>query len=394
MGKRRLKKLLILVLNTSINNWVQFMNSLKKTLLALFILSLTSCATNYEEEKKVLLSRPDGQDLVTAFDVEKDQAEKFKSQVGAEQPVAEAPVAEEKKPAPNKKEKKPVKAAAKEASKSTPVAVVAPTVKVSHLNPQLPADYPEAYKGYDAKSKEVWSKFKPVFYKGEQSIMSISYLGVTAGYITIISKDVVKLNNKEAFHFYARFKSSDAYRYFYWLDDRLESYVEKETFLPIKYTLIQREKKQNVDDLQLFDYKKMMTYHWYKRVKEGSNKDEKIDAMIPSLSQDSFSALQLVRGLPLNKGDIYEFPVVTRGKFWLLKVEVMGEETINVSDKEVKATRIRAETNFPGVLKKSGDIIFWYGTDPERKLLKFQAKVKIGSIYGELVEYKPGVRVE
>lgn len=379
------------------------MRNLKSILLVIICLGITSCATNYEDERKVLLEKPEGKDLVTAFEVEKDQAENFKAQT--ETPVEEkAPVdapkaieakeTKKKGKAANTTAKAAVKETPKEAGKEVVKTPAQPAVKTSHLNPILPADYPDEYRGYDAKSKDVWSKFKPVFYKGEQSIMAISYLGVTAGYITILSKEVVTLNNKEAFHFYARFKSSDSYRYFYWLDDRLDSYVEKETFLPIKYTLIQREKKQNVDDLQLFDYKKMMTYHWYKRVKEGSNKDEKIDKMIPSLSQDSFAALQLVRGLPLQKGDIYEFPVVTRGKFWLLKVEVMGEETINVADKEVKAVRIRAETNFPGVLKKSGDIIFWYGTDPERKLLKFQAKIKIGSVYGELVEYKPGIKVE
>lgn len=367
------------------------MRNLRSTLLFIFCLALSSCATNYEEEKTVLLSKPENGDLVNTFDVEKEQAENFKAQAVSEakptEPVS-SPVKTPTKKTKTKGKETPVKEPAKEVKATPPAAVY------NHLNPALPADYPEEYKGYDAKSREVWSKFKPVFYQGEQSIMAISYLGVTAGYITIMSKEVVSLNNKQAFHFYARFKSSDSYRYFYWLDDKLDSYVEKETFLPMKYSLIQREKKQNVDDLQLFDYKKMMTYHWYKRVKEGSNKDEKIDAMIPSLSQDSFSALQLVRGLPLLKGDIYEFPVITRGKFWLLKVEVMGEDTINVADKEVKAVKIRAETNFPGVLKKSGDIIFWYGTDPERKLLKFQAKIKIGSVYGELVEYRPGVKVQ
>ena len=93
----------------------------------------------------------------------------------------------------------------------------------------------------------------------------------------------------------------------------------------------------------------------------------------------------------MHKGSKYDFPVLTRGKAWLLKVEVMGEETISVNSKDVKAYKLQAETHFPGVLQKSGDINFWYATDESRRLLKFQAKVKIGSIFGELVEYKPGV---
>ena len=356
------------------------MKNYKAIILFALLGLLSSCATNYEEEKSVLLAKTESTDLVNSFDAEKEQAAIFKPEVVA------APVKKESKA--SKKNKTDAKSPAKKSEASKTALAISPVA------PLVPTDYPEEYKAYDAKSKLVWEKFKPVFYQGEQSIMAVTYLGVTAGFITILSKEMVTLNNKPAYHFYARFKSSDSYRYFYWLDDKIDSFVEKETFLPMKYSLVQREKKQNVDDLQLFDFKKMTTYNWYKRVKEGSNKDEKGENKIPSYAQDSFSALQFVRGLPLNKGDLYEFPVVTRGKFWILKVEVMGEEMTSVGDKEIKAIKIKAETNFPGVLKKSGDIIFWYGTEAERRLLKFQAKIKLGSIYGELVEYKAGTKVQ
>lgn len=368
------------------------MKNKKSVLLFAFTVFLaSSCATNYEEEKSVLLSKPESTDLVNQFDAEKQQEEIYK----ADQEEAKARTAKETVVAKKAAVKtQPAKAAEKKTTTPAKTTEAAPA-KASATKPSaFPADYPEEYKVYDAKSKEAWAKFNPIFYQGEQSIMAVTYLGVTAGYITIMSKEVVTLNGKQAFHYFARFKSSDSYRYFYWLDDKLDTYVEKETFLPMKYSLVQREKKQNVDDLQLFDFKKMMTYNWYKRVKEGSNKDEKGQAKIPSLAQDSFSALQFVRGLPLNKGDKYELPVITRGKFWILKVEVMGEETTTVNGKDTPAIKIKAETNFPGVLKKSGDINFWYGVDAERRLLKFQAKIKLGSLYGELVEYKPGTKVQ
>lgn len=359
---------------------------LKNILSLTLIISISSCAHNYEEEKSVLLSKDENTDLVKTFDIDKTQAESFKT-ISEEE--AKARALEVKTPE-NKIVEKNGKAKKTKEAKDLKVVKTEAVVKGT----PLPANYPEEYKAYDAKSRGVWEKFKPNFLQGEQSILAVTYLGVTAGYITMLSKEVVTLNNKQAFHYYARFKSSDSYRYFYWLDDKLDTYVEKETFLPMKYSLIQREKKQNVDDLQLFDFKKMMTYHWYKRVKENSNKDEKLENVIPSLAQDSFSALQFVRGLPLVKGDVYEFPVITRGKFWLLKVEVLGPEKTNVDGNNVDAIKLKAETNFPGVLKKSGDILFWYSADSDRKFLKFQAKIKIGSVFGELVEYKPGTKVQ
>ena len=374
------------------------MNIKKSTLLVTFtIFFACSCATNYEDERSVLLSKTESTDLVSQFDVEKKQNEIFQSEA-----IPAAPITS-KKIVKIKTTKKNIKEVAENNSLKTPepVKMIEPisentdseksSIKEALIYPQ---DYPEEYKAYDVKSREAWAKFKPIYYQGEQSIMAVTYLGVTAGYITIMSKGVEKLNGKEALHYFARFKSNVSYSYFYWLDDKLDSYIEKETFLPMKYSLVQREKRQNVDDLQLFDFKKMMTYNWYKRVKEGSDKDEKGELMIPSLAQDSFSALQFVRGLPLNKGDKYELPVITRGKFWILKVEVMGEETTSVNGKDTQAIKIKAETNFPGVLKKSGDINFWYGVDADKKLLKFQAKIKLGSIYGELIEYKAGTKVQ
>lgn len=377
----------------------------KKIIYAFLLLFLSSCGS-FEDEKKFLLQKPEKKDLVNSFDIAKDQAVHYEEKEHSEakkvetkvvvtkaEPKVEPKVGPEKKKG-KIKEKKKASAKIEEPAKIVAPVKIEEPVKAEPVKTEgssYPDDYPALLKDYDANSKAVWEKFVPPFYKNEQSILAISYLGVVAGYITVTSKDIVKLGDRLAYHYLARFKSKEIYSYFYWLDDNLETFIDKEKFLPMKYSLIQREKRQNVDDLQLFDFNKMKVFTWYKRVKVGSDKNEHLEKYIPRYLQDSFSALQFVRGLPLKKGDHYDFPVSTRGDTWLLKTEVIGEEVISVNDEDVKAIRLRAETHFPGVLQKSGDINFWYAADPGRRLLKFQAKVKIGSIYGELVEYKPGV---
>jgi hypothetical protein len=379
--------------------------------LFIFILLLLSSCGSFEKEKKKLLTESENKDLAAVFDTNKEQAEIFKK---------DEPLPEEKNLPPIESENETKTKTKKASKKMGPVLPPRPPEPVLPPRPPelappekvnvkveapvedvkaatgfaYPSDYPQILKDYDAKSEAIWKIFKPIFHQGEQSIMAISYLGVTAGYITIESKDIVKINDRWAYYYFARFKSKDIYSYFYWLDDKLETYIDKITFLPMKYSLIQREKKQNVDDLQLFNFDKLKTYHWYKRVKVGNDKNEKIENYIPRFAQDSFSALQFVRGLPMIKGEKYDFPVITRGQPWLLKVEVLGEEVTSVDGNDILSYRLRAETHFPGVLQKSGDINFWYAADEGRRLLKFKAKVKIGSIYGELIEYKPGVLVK
>lgn len=253
-------------------------------------------------------------------------------------------------------------------------------------------EIPNPFKKYDDNSKLVWEKYQHRVFDKEEFVFEISFLGITAGFVKMSTERDAKLNNHDVFYFKAHLRSAQYYKYIYNLDDTLESYVDKETFLPLKYSLIQRESGQSVDDLQLFDHESHQTKMWYKRIKKDRNRNDHKVEKIPHFFQDSYSSLYFVRGLPLNLGDVYEFPVVTRAKIWVLKLKVEEIENIKVQGKTVSAIRVNAQTRFPGVLKKKGDIIFWYSNDDYRRLLRFQAKVKIGSINGELVEYKEGQR--
>ena len=71
-------------------------------------------------------------------------------------------------------------------------------------------------------------------------------------------------------------------------------------------------------------------------------------------------------------------------------VKVDRKEKIEVMDEDMEAVKIIAETHYPGVLEKKGDINFWFSADKDKKLLKFDAKVKIGTITGDLIEYRSG----
>ncbi|MCP4912300.1 MAG: DUF3108 domain-containing protein [Oligoflexia bacterium] len=256
--------------------------------------------------------------------------------------------------------------------------------------PLYPEDFPAKLKEYDNESEKFWFDFSPKIFVGEEFVFEVSYLGITAGHIKMNTDPVSVLGGEDVFKFKANMRSARFYESIYSLDDSLESIVRIKDFIPLKYTLMQRESAQVVDDLQLFDQDQRKTFFWYKRIKRGKKKEIERNVFIPRFYQDSYSALYFVRGFPLNEGDVYEFPVITRGKLWIIKIKVAGVETLDIMDKDVEAIRVNAETRFPGVLSKKGDIVFWYSNDPYRKLLKFQANVKIGSIKGELVDYREG----
>jgi len=349
---------------------------------------LTGCASNLPDIKKE-------EDLVTKFDLGQEQMAKFKTIENVESIKMES--------GESKEELKPDNHKISEVADPQSTGSLT-GVKVSENleaddgeidevpeKTDIPEGYPEAYVDYDTRFKATWSMFKPVFFVGEEFTMSIKYLGINAGTAHITTMEPVLMGEKKVWHIRAKLKSADYYKYIYQLDDSIESYISTESFSPLKYQLIQRESAQEIDDLQLFDAEKLKTFFWYRRLKRGNLNKQEQSSHIPKYIQDSFSALYFARGLPLVKGVVYEYPVVTRAKIWIIKLEVVAREELTFKKSKIMALKIKAETRFPGILKKKGDINFWISDDEKRLFLKFNAKVKIGSISGDLLDYKnPG----
>jgi len=376
---------------------------MKTSYLLIFAL-ISSCAWN----RKQLVEVRNDKDMVDSFELKDARFQKFK-----EQKIQEAaPVPDpENIEAPEKTlENELAQAGESEDAPKTVVKKEAPKKVVKKLKPKVkvklaskkqkkravnkiiqrrkyPKDYPEEMKVYEKEAKKLWKEFKPNFKVGERFILDVSYLGITAGKVYMRVMPMTKIGNNLSYHFYARIQSAPMFKLIYTLDDYIDSYLDEKTFLPLKFSMVQRESAQKVDSLELFDSDDLKTYFVYKRVKHGKEKNIKLDAFIPKLFHDSFSGLYFMRGLKLEVGKHYEFPVVTRGKLWVVKADIEKKEMIDIQGEEVEAFRIKAVTQFPGVLKKKGDILFWYATSPDHRFLKFEAKVKIGSLSGELVEY-------
>ena len=361
---------------------------MRNYLIYLILIPLLSTCASKSDRRFVDLSK---EKVEESFDIGKSTLDKFKVVEKADKKKTEKkPIKKvQKKKIVKKTEPKKKKPEVKK-EKIVEVKIEDAEVEVEPKKFQYPEGYPERFLDYDKVAAPLWTDFKPKIYPDEEFVFEVSFLGITAGHIKMTAEPLVEVAGEDAFHFKAHMRSARYYKYIYELDDTLESFVSKETFRPIKYTLIQRESAQSVDDLQFFDQEKMKTLLFYKRLKRGQLKKIEKEEWIPRYFQDSYSALYFVRGFPLKLGDKYEFPIVTRGKIWILKMKVEKKEKIKIMGKWTRAIRIAAETRFPGVLKKKGDILFWYSDDDRKKLLKFQAKVKIGSVEGELVEYREG----
>lgn len=350
---------------------------MKRLLLCLFIISGCSGWKQKDFEKDLDKPSEEAQPQVATTKKEEKILEKF-----------EVLPVDETKVEVNKQQPKVVKKIVQKSDgktivkiETTTTTVVAPVIK----NP--PKDYPPELLKVNEKAKKVWDLYKPNHYVNEKVYLDIHYLGMTVGKIMVLNKGKKMINDKEVWHLHARFKSAPFYSNIYELDDTVDTYVTTDQFLSSRYSLIQRESKQDIDDLQLHDRDQFKTFWFYHQKKsDGSIKDKKIEKPIPYYSIDPFSVLFFYQGLPLKDKDVYEIPIINKGKILILRSEVEGRETIETVKGAKKAIRLHATTKYTGETLKSGDIYFWFSDDNHRTLLKAQAKIKIGSVTADVVD--------
>ena len=270
-----------------------------------------------------------------------------------------------------------------------PLMVAERPIEVKPLKEQkksrYPKKFPEDLKDVDKQAQKVWQQFNPRFNKSSSIYLNIDYMGMTVGKIATFYRGIKKVNNQQVHHFEARFKSAPFYSNIYELDNVIDTYVSVDEFLSVRYNLVQKESKQKVSDIQVYDREKMWTTAYYHQKKKKKDERKKVwENHIPYYSIDPLSVVFLFQGLPLNKGDAYTVPVVNKAKVLLVKTVVEDIEEIEVSGKKYEAIRVHAVTSYTGSHLKSGDIVLWFSNDEKRDILKVKAKIKIGSVYAEL----------
>lgn len=342
---------------------------LKATLSPLVFFILYSCSTNwgsfFSSSKKV---QENNDKMMNEFEVSQDVKKKFEEvAIKKEEPVKVS------------KQEGPLKEIKNTKSKKVQSQSLKP------INP-YPDNYPKEHQELHEITKKFWKDFSYAGAIGEETYMDINYLGVTAGKIVLKIENDTNIGGKDSFHFHARLKSAPFYRYIYELDDTIDSYVEKENFIPLKFSLIQRESSQDIDDLELFDHDKRRVYWFWKRIIKDKEKKNSRDDFSPMQFQDPLSVVFFIRGLPLVVGSKYEIPIVNKGRVEILTIEPEKIEEISTVLGKHQAIKVKAFTKYTGDTLKSGDMTFWFSQDKDKHFLKFKAKIKLGSISGDLTK--------
>lgn len=364
---------------------------MKKLLVALLVLGGCSSWEQRDFEKELKKSDREGQPVVALGPKDEKLLEKFEVLKVDETNQAQGPIAEKGTEIKAPEKKKTVSSVVvKNIAGREGKALAKPVSEIVTMKPLVkspPKDYPAHLFQINEKAKKVWDIYRPNHVVDQKVFLDIHYLGMTVGKIVAMNKGKKMINGREVWHFHARFKSAPFYSNIYELDDTVDTYVTTENFLSQRFSLIQRESSQDIDDLQLHDRDLFKSYWFYhQKRKNGKVKDKKEEGYIPYFSTDPFSVLFLYQGLPLKNGDVYEIPLINKAKILILRSEVEGRETLNTEKGKIRAIRLHATTKYTGETLKSGDLYFWFSDDTQRRLVKAQAKIKIGSVTADLAD--------
>ncbi|MCO5141759.1 MAG: DUF3108 domain-containing protein [Oligoflexia bacterium] len=234
-------------------------------------------------------------------------------------------------------------------------------------------------------------KIDPFFREGERYVFDITYFGATAGELELILLPEKKIADRKVYHIRAIARTTSVFSLFYRMNDVAESYLDSETLVSHKFSLKLDESLQQRDVLELYDQVNNKV-HYYSKLdhkKKGKKDEQKVLESIP-YTQDGLSAFYFVRTLPYEVGKTYEFPVMTNGKMRDVRVTVVGKEDLPTKIGKIPAIIIKPEVVLDGILKTYGDSFVWLSDDFERRILKVDAKIKVGSVIAYLKEHSYG----
>ncbi|MGZ3693163.1 MAG: DUF3108 domain-containing protein [Bdellovibrionota bacterium] len=273
-----------------------------------------------------------------------------------------------------------------------PVEAPAPVVQKSKKSKKKVAGKPKLEPAkVEAVKAETWPNrwtMAPFFKVGERYLFDITYFGATAGNLELQLMPEKVVDERPTFHIRATANTSSVFSLFYRLHDVAESFVDTTGLFSHKFSLKLDESMQTRDVLELYDQRKHKAYYWSKldSKKKGKIQDQFEIPMEP-FSQDGMSAFFYIRTLPLEVGKVYFFPVVNNGKPRTVQITVVRKEMLSTKIGERPTIVVKPEVVLDGVLSTYGESFIWISDDPERILLKIDAKIKVGSVIAYLKEH-------
>ncbi|MFZ2948528.1 MAG: DUF3108 domain-containing protein [Desulfuromonadaceae bacterium] len=220
----------------------------------------------------------------------------------------------------------------------------------------------------------------------ERLEFELSYTGITAGHAV----QEVKQNGSDI-HIISTARSANWLRFFFPVDDRIESYLTSGTpplqiGSPRLYQERKREGKTRTDREARFDREKLEV------TTIDHLKKSEMRHSITKRTYDTLSSFFYFRSIPLQVGTSYYIDIYDCKRLWNTEVKVLRREEITTPLGRFKTIVIHPLLKSEGIFSRTGDMFIWLTDDDRRIPVQMKSKVIVGSITATLTggSYWPG----
>ena len=207
---------------------------------------------------------------------------------------------------------------------------------------------------------------------------NVSFVWVNAGNAVFNIKSD-EMNGHAAYHVTGVGKTAKSYEWIYKVDDTYQTYLDKETLLPLRFI-------RNVSEGNI----KILNDVTFNHPKGQALSDKKVYST-PRCTQDVLSAIYFARNINYNKcspGDKIPFSMFLDNQVYNLYIKYVGKEQITTRMGTFNAIKI-VPLLIQGTIFKDGDkMVVWVSDDDNHIPLRVESPILVGSIKVDLMEYE------
>jgi hypothetical protein len=219
------------------------------------------------------------------------------------------------------------------------------------------------------------------FKNGEQLTFKVYYnmspLWVHAGNATFTINTAL-VNGVNTYHIEGIGKTLKSYDWFFKVNDKYETFLDKETLLPQRF--IRNVHEGDIKFQHYVNFNQVLN----KAVSTNGTYD------VPNCVQDVLSAIYYARNIDYNKlkkGDKIPFSMFLDDEVYNLYIRYLGKETIETKYGKFKAIKI-APLLIDGTIFKGGEKMeVWVSDDANHIPLRINSPILVGSIKVDMMGY-------
>ena len=222
---------------------------------------------------------------------------------------------------------------------------------------------------------------------GERMEYSVTWEGIRLGSGSLSVEAIDTIQNRSAYRVALEMAGGPP---FYRVEDRIVSWIQPAPFGSLQFAQNQKEGNYRRDRKIVLDAESQ-TYTRY-NLKDGEyvRDENEADIPIPPGALDEISYLYMVRLLPLEVGQRYEFDRYFKADGNPATVEVLRREEIRVPAGRFQTIVLRPEIATDGMFGEGGKAEVYLTDDEYRTPVRLKTSLSIGSGNMYLTGYDPG----